>query len=49
MPDHRPIVLEGALERPLTDLGDYRYAGGYVQLDRARAMEPQAVLDELLA
>jgi NADH-quinone oxidoreductase subunit F len=44
-----PLVLAGALDRPLTDIGDYRAGGGYAQLARARAMEPQAVLDELLA
>src|SRR4051812_2705613 len=44
-----PVVLQGALERPLTDIGDYRAAGGYVQLERARGLEPQAIIDELLA
>jgi NADH-quinone oxidoreductase subunit F len=45
----RPVVLDGALERPLTAIKDYRAAGGYEQLERARSMEPQQVIDELLA
>src|SRR4051812_42429648 len=49
MADRDPVLLQGALERPLTDIGDYRSAGGYAQLERARSMEPQAVLDQLLA
>jgi NADH-quinone oxidoreductase subunit F len=43
------VVLAGAEERPLTKLADYRAAGGYETLARARQMEPQQVLDELLA
>ncbi|MGH3105441.1 MAG: NADH-quinone oxidoreductase subunit NuoF [Gaiellaceae bacterium] len=44
------IVLEGADEdRDLTKLTAFREVGGYEQLERARAMEPSAVLDELLA
>jgi NADH-quinone oxidoreductase subunit F len=48
MPEQN-IVLEGAIEQPLTKLADYRAAGGYESLTKARAMEPQAVIDELLA
>jgi NADH-quinone oxidoreductase subunit F len=44
-----PIVLAGAAERDLTRLGPYREAGGYRQLERARGMEPQQVIDELLS
>jgi NADH-quinone oxidoreductase subunit F len=44
-----PIVLAGADERDLTRLAEYRAAGGYATLAKARGMEPQAVLDELLA
>jgi NADH-quinone oxidoreductase subunit F len=43
------IVLAGAETAPLTKLADYRKAGGYEQLARARSMEPQQVIDELLA
>jgi len=42
------IVLSGAEERPLTAIADYRAAGGYVQLAKARLMEPQQVIQELL-
>jgi NADH-quinone oxidoreductase subunit F len=44
-----PIVLAGADERDLTRLDAYRESGGYATLEKARGMEPQAVLDELLA
>jgi NADH-quinone oxidoreductase subunit F len=44
------LVLEGAApDRDLTTLAGYREVGGYEQLERARGMEPQAILDELLA
>jgi NADH-quinone oxidoreductase subunit F len=44
------LVLRGAApDRDLTTLAGYRDAGGYAQLERARGLEPQAVLDELLA
>jgi NADH-quinone oxidoreductase subunit F len=42
------IVLSGAEERPLTAIADYRAAGGYAQLAKARQMEPQQVIQELL-
>ncbi|HSC92246.1 MAG TPA: NADH-quinone oxidoreductase subunit NuoF [Gaiellaceae bacterium] len=45
----QPIVLGGAEGRDLTRLKQFREVGGYDQLERARAMEPSAVLDELLA
>jgi NADH-quinone oxidoreductase subunit F len=45
----REIVLDGASERDLTQIGPYREAGGYEQLERVRGMEPSAVLDEILA
>ena len=48
MPDGPVLVLAGAEESPLRDLEDYRAAGGYVQLERARAMAPQAVTEELI-
>jgi NADH-quinone oxidoreductase subunit F len=44
------LVLQGAEPgRDLTAIADYREVGGYTQLERARGLEPQAVLDELLA
>jgi NADH-quinone oxidoreductase subunit F len=43
------VVLAGADERDLTKLGGYRAVGGYAQLERARGMAPQSVVDELLA
>jgi NADH-quinone oxidoreductase subunit F len=43
----REIVLAGAEERDLTKLEEYRMAGGYVQLARARELEPAAILAEL--
>jgi NADH-quinone oxidoreductase subunit F len=42
-------VLAGAGERDLTQLGEYRAIGGYDALEKARAMEPQAVVEEILA
>ena len=49
MPEVQPIVLAGADERDLTKLKEYRAIGGYDQLDRARAMEPAAIIEELNA
>src|SRR5918911_4177626 len=43
------IVLAGAAERDLTQLGAYREAGGYAQLERARGMAPGDVIEELNA
>jgi len=43
------LVLAGAGERDLTSLGEYRKAGGYRMLEKARRMEPQQVIDELIA
>ncbi len=45
----RRIVLAGAGEgRDLTRISVYREVGGYAMLERARGLEPQQVLDELL-
>jgi NADH-quinone oxidoreductase subunit F len=44
----REIVLAGSSDRDLTKLTEYRAVGGFESLARARAMEPQAVIDELL-
>src|SRR5256886_8306502 len=43
------IVLAGADERDLTKLAEYRGVGGYAQLERARGLEPAAIVDELNA
>jgi NADH-quinone oxidoreductase subunit F len=45
----RQLVLEGADERDLTQLAEYRAIGGYDALEKARALEPQAVVEEILA
>ena len=44
-----PIVLAGADERDLTKLAEYEAIGGYTALAKARAMTPQAVIDEVIA
>ena len=44
----RAVVLEGADERDLTRLAEYRKAGGYRALQKARGMDPDAVIEELL-
>jgi NADH-quinone oxidoreductase subunit F len=41
------LVLAGADEHDLTKLAEYREVGGYGMLEKARAMEPQAVVEEL--
>jgi NADH-quinone oxidoreductase subunit F len=43
------LLLKGADERDLTRLDEYRAIGGYASLDKARALEPQAVVEEVLA
>jgi NADH-quinone oxidoreductase subunit F len=43
------IVLAGADERDLTKLAEYRKAGGYKTLAKARKLEPHAIVEELLA
>ena len=42
------VVLAGADERDLTKLAEYRKAGGFKSLAKARKMQPQAIIDELL-
>jgi NADH-quinone oxidoreductase subunit F len=42
------VVLAGAEEQPLLTLADYRDAGGFAALETARAMEPAAVVQEIL-
>jgi NADH-quinone oxidoreductase subunit F len=48
-PDVRSIVLAGADDRDLTKLAEYEAIGGYRALQRARAMTPQAIIDEVTA
>ncbi len=43
------LVLAGAEESPLRDIAAYRAAGGYAQLERARALTPQDVTQQLIA
>jgi len=45
----QPLVLADAHDRDLTRIEEYRAVGGYASLTRAREMEPQAVVEELLA
>jgi len=49
MAEPRLVVLQGADEHDLTKLSEYRAIGGYDALAKARALAPQAVIDELLA
>jgi NADH-quinone oxidoreductase subunit F len=43
------LVMAGAGERDLTKLAEYEAIGGYAALAKARAMAPQAVIDEVIA
>jgi NADH-quinone oxidoreductase subunit F len=43
------FVLKGAEDGDLTQIDDYRAAGGFESLAKARAMEPAKIVDELLA
>jgi NADH-quinone oxidoreductase subunit F len=45
----RELTLEQAGERDLTKIAEYRAVGGYKALAKARKLEPQAVVEELLA
>jgi NADH-quinone oxidoreductase subunit F len=47
--DARTIVMAGADEHDLTKLAEYEAVGGYTALAKARAMAPQAVIDEVSA
>src|SRR6476469_1592743 len=42
------LVLAGYDGEPLTSLAAYRAVGGYDQLEKARAQDPQAVIQELI-
>ena len=43
------LVLADARDRDLTKLAEYEAVGGYKALAKARGMEPQAVIDEVVA
>ena len=43
------LLMAGTEEHDLTRLDEYRAVGGYAALDKARALEPQAVMDEISA
>ena len=45
----RALLLAGADDNDLTSLDAYRSIDGYKQLERARGMTPEAVVEELLA
>jgi NADH-quinone oxidoreductase subunit F len=48
VPSNSPvIVMAGADERDLTKLAEYEAIGGYTSLAKARALPPQAVIDEV--
>jgi len=42
------LVLAGAERAPLRELAAYRAAGGYAQLEKARAQDPQKVIAEII-
>jgi NADH-quinone oxidoreductase subunit F len=42
------VVLAGTDERDLTKLDEFRKVGGFKSLKKARGMEPQAIIEELL-
>src|SRR4051794_12130212 len=43
------VLLAGTEERDLTTLAEYRAIGGYEGVPKARALTPDALIDELLA
>ena len=45
----RDLLLEHADERDLAQLGEYRAVGGYEPLETARGMDPDDLIDELVA
>ena len=49
MPSRKQFVLAGADERDLTKLAEYEAVGGYQALAKARALAPDAVIEELKA
>jgi len=49
MADTRTIVMADADSRDLTQLAEYEAVGGYQALAKARAMSPNAVIDDVIA
>jgi len=49
MADARTIVMANADSRDLTQLAEYEAVGGYQALGKARAMSPNAVIDDVIA
>jgi len=47
MPERRQIVFAGAEDKPLVAIEDYKAAGGFEALAKARAMAPDDVIAEL--
>jgi NADH-quinone oxidoreductase subunit F len=47
MAEVQALILEGADERDLTRLSEYKAIGGYAALTKARGMERQALIDEV--
>ena len=45
----RDFLLEHAYDRDLTQLAEYRAVGGYEPLEKALGMEPDDLIDELVA
>jgi NADH-quinone oxidoreductase subunit F len=43
------LLTAGTEDHDLTDLDEYRAVGGYAALEKARELEPQAVIDEITA
>ncbi len=43
------VLLAGTEDRDLTKLSEYEAIGGYAQVPKARAMTPEALIDELMA
>ncbi|MEN3312862.1 MAG: hypothetical protein V7645_2191, partial [Actinomycetota bacterium] len=46
--EQRLIVMAGTDERDLTRLAEYEAVGGYRALQKARALTPQALIDEVI-
>jgi len=45
--EQHKVLLAGADERDLTQLAEYQAIGGYRGVPKARAMTPDALIDEL--
>jgi len=47
VPNNPTLLTAGTEDHDLTRLDEYRAVGGYAALDKARALEPQAVIEEV--